>query len=100
MSTSYNKGTQGARVGNWVEEEALKAVTGTHRYETWATDAACEGTARLTIGVRERGGANRCSGSVVAPVCVSCVPVCRVPVWASASRPGSAIVCGGVLSSS
>ena len=51
---SYNKGTQGARVGNWVEEEALKAVTGTHRYDTWATDAACEGTVRFTIGVRVR----------------------------------------------
>lgn len=33
MSTSYNKHTRGSRVGNWVEEEALKDFTGTSRYE-------------------------------------------------------------------
>jgi len=33
MSTSYNKHTEGSRIGNWVEEGALKDMTGTSRYD-------------------------------------------------------------------
>lgn len=40
MTTAYNKHTEGSRVGNWVEENALKAMTGTSRYETWCKEDA------------------------------------------------------------
>ena len=41
MSTSYNKETEGSRIGNWVEEGALKAMTGTSRYDVRAVCAMC-----------------------------------------------------------
>eukprot|EP00238_Polyblepharides_amylifera_P008995 CAMPEP_0196583752 /NCGR_PEP_ID=MMETSP1081-20130531/44530_1 /TAXON_ID=36882 /ORGANISM="Pyramimonas amylifera, Strain CCMP720" /LENGTH=102 /DNA_ID=CAMNT_0041904725 /DNA_START=41 /DNA_END=345 /DNA_ORIENTATION=- len=31
----YNKQNLGALVGNWYEESALEAATGSHRYKTW-----------------------------------------------------------------
>ena len=33
MSTLYNKVNEGSLIGNWVEEKALRELTGTSRYE-------------------------------------------------------------------
>ena len=41
VSTGYNKGDNaGARIGNWVEEEALRTATGTSRYEVRVSNLA------------------------------------------------------------
>jgi hypothetical protein len=34
MTTAYNKFGTGTRVGNWVEEQALKDLSGVHRVTT------------------------------------------------------------------
>lgn len=40
MSTLYNKETEGSLIGNWVEEHALKELTGTSRYDVRLQTAA------------------------------------------------------------
>ena len=54
MSTSYNKRTDGSRIGNWVEENALKDMTGTARYKVCATHACC--AVRLPCHPARRAG--------------------------------------------
>ena len=50
MSTSYNKRTDGSRIGNWVEENALKDMTGTARYKTWVEEDDLGRTKIIPIG--------------------------------------------------
>lgn len=64
--TGYNKyQNQSTLVGNWVEERALKAATGTHRYKVrrrrW----------RLAGRVRGQGGGLRARAQVSASVSVN-----------------------------
>uniref|UniRef100_A0A7S1CF06 EF-hand domain-containing protein n=1 Tax=Bicosoecida sp. CB-2014 TaxID=1486930 RepID=A0A7S1CF06_9STRA len=58
MTTSYNKRSRGARVGNWVEEEALRAATGTARYEEWVTDDMGDTRIVKSMGVDKKTDTN------------------------------------------
>mmetsp|Transcript_131584 Transcript_131584/g.319759 ORF Transcript_131584/g.319759 Transcript_131584/m.319759 type:complete len:516 (+) Transcript_131584:166-1713(+) len=58
MSTSYNKRSKGARVGNWVEEEALREATGTARYEEWVKDDMGDTRIVKSMGVDKRTDTN------------------------------------------